>query len=316
MIFVNLPVTDLQRAKAFYAALGFQNNAQFPDETAAAMVIEENIVAMLLPGRSSRASSPGRSVTRRRPPRCSTPCPPAAVRRSTACTPLRWQPAASRGCRPRTTGSCTAPASPTRTATSGRRCGWTPPSPRAEAAVGGGGGAARYFGRVPVARPAVGYLLTVAAAALFAVNGTVSTLALQAGIPATRLTALRCTGAALALVLTLAVVSPARLRIRWRELPFVAVFGVVGIALTQFLYYVAIGRLPVGIALVFEMTAPVLIALYVWLVRREHVRSRLWIALSLSLSGLVLVAQVLQGGGSQDPPGRGAGLTGGVCLAG
>jgi hypothetical protein len=31
---------------------------------------------------------------------------------------------------------------------------------------------------------------------------------------------------------------------------------------------VAIGRMPVGIALVFEMTAPVFIALYVWLVRR------------------------------------------------
>ncbi len=48
MIFVNLPVTDLDRAKAFYAALGFENNAQFTDETAAAMVIEENIVVMLL----------------------------------------------------------------------------------------------------------------------------------------------------------------------------------------------------------------------------------------------------------------------------
>jgi predicted lactoylglutathione lyase len=48
MIFVNLPVTDLERAKAFYAALGFENNAQFTDETAAAMVIEENIVVMLL----------------------------------------------------------------------------------------------------------------------------------------------------------------------------------------------------------------------------------------------------------------------------
>jgi drug/metabolite transporter (DMT)-like permease len=168
---------------------------------------------------------------------------------------------------------------------------------------------------VPAARPAVGYLLTVAAAALFAVNGTVSTLALQAGIPATRLTALRCTGAALALVLVLAVVSPVRLRIHWREVPFVAVFGVVGIALTQFLYYVAIGRLPVGIALVFEMTAPVFIALYVWLVRREHVRSRLWVALALSLSGLVLVAEVWEGGGSLDPLGVGAALTAAVCLA-
>jgi drug/metabolite transporter (DMT)-like permease len=164
-------------------------------------------------------------------------------------------------------------------------------------------------------RPAVGYLLTVGAAALFAVNGTVSTLALQAGIPATRLTALRCTGAALVLVVVLAVGSPARLRIRWREVPFVVVFGVVGIALTQFLYYVAIGRLPVGIALVFEMTAPVFIALYVWLVRHEHVRSRLWVALALSSSGLVLVAQVWQGGGALDALGVAAALTAAVCLA-
>ena len=48
MIFVNLPVTDLDRAKAFYAGLGFVNNRQFTDETAAAMVIEENIMVMLL----------------------------------------------------------------------------------------------------------------------------------------------------------------------------------------------------------------------------------------------------------------------------
>jgi drug/metabolite transporter (DMT)-like permease len=167
----------------------------------------------------------------------------------------------------------------------------------------------------PVVRPATGYLLTIAAAGLFAVNGTVSTLALQAGLAAPRLTALRCTGAALGLVLVLAVASPGRLRISRREVPFVAVFGVVGVALTQFLYYVAIGRLPVGIALVFEMTAPVFIALYVWLVRREHVRSRLWVALALSLSGLVLVAQVWQGGGSLDVLGVAAALTAAVCLA-
>jgi drug/metabolite transporter (DMT)-like permease len=97
--------------------------------------------------------------------------------------------------------------------------------------------------------------------------------------------------------------------------PFLVVFGVVGVALTQFLYYVAIGRMPVGIALVFEMTAPVFIALYVWLVRREKVRSRLWLALLLSLSGLVLVAQVWQDGGSLDPVGVGAALVAALCLA-
>jgi drug/metabolite transporter (DMT)-like permease len=166
-----------------------------------------------------------------------------------------------------------------------------------------------------VARPALGYLFTLAAAGIFAVNGTVSTLALQAGIPATRLTALRCTGGAIGLLLLLAVFSPRRLRVRRAEVPFLAVFGVVGVALTQFLYYVAIGRLPVGIALVFEMTAPVFIALYVWLVRGENVRGRLWVALLLSLSGLALVAQVWQGGGSLDTVGVAAALAAALCLA-
>jgi drug/metabolite transporter (DMT)-like permease len=161
----------------------------------------------------------------------------------------------------------------------------------------------------------LGYALTLGAAALFAVNGTVSTLALEAGIPPTRLTALRCTGAALVLLAVLAVAAPSRLRVTWREVPFLALFGVVGVALTQFLYYVAIGRMPVGIALVFEMTAPVFIALYVWLVRREQVRSRLWLALLLSLSGLVLVAEVWQDGGSLDPLGVGAALIAALCLA-
>jgi drug/metabolite transporter (DMT)-like permease len=167
----------------------------------------------------------------------------------------------------------------------------------------------------PPARPALGYAFTIAAAAIFAVNGTVSTLALQAGVEPTRLTALRCTGAALGLLAVLAVAGPGRLRVRPRELPALAAFGVVGVALTQFLFYVAIGEMPVGIALVFEMTAPVLIALYVWLVRREHVRNRLWVALVLSLSGLVFVAEVWEDGGSLSPLGVAAGLGAAVCLA-
>jgi drug/metabolite transporter (DMT)-like permease len=182
--------------------------------------------------------------------------------------------------------------------------------------VGGSAAVGDYRAGVPGAtRPAVGYALTLAAGALFAVNGTVSTLALDAGIPARNLTALRCTGAAVTLLVVLAVVSPGRLRISWREVPFLAVFGVVGVALTQYLYYVGIHRMPVGIALVFEMTAPVFIALYVWLVRREKVRSRLWLALLLSLSGLLFVAEVWQDGGSLDHVGVAATLLAAICLA-
>jgi predicted lactoylglutathione lyase len=48
MIFVNLPVADLPRAMMFYEALGFTNNPQFTDETAACMVLSETIHVMLL----------------------------------------------------------------------------------------------------------------------------------------------------------------------------------------------------------------------------------------------------------------------------
>jgi drug/metabolite transporter (DMT)-like permease len=64
------------------------------------------------------------------------------------------------------------------------------------------------------------------------------------------------------------------------------------------------------------MTAPVFIALWVWLVRGERVRRRLWAALGLSLSGLVLVAEVWQGGGSLDVGGVAAALAAALCLAG
>lgn len=47
-IFINLPVADLQKAMSFYTAIGFTNNPQFSDETAACMVLTEEIHVMLL----------------------------------------------------------------------------------------------------------------------------------------------------------------------------------------------------------------------------------------------------------------------------
>jgi uncharacterized protein len=48
MIFVNLPVTNLTASRRFYEAIGFTNNPQFSDDTAACMVLSETISVMLL----------------------------------------------------------------------------------------------------------------------------------------------------------------------------------------------------------------------------------------------------------------------------
>lgn len=47
-LFVNLPVSDLQKAKAFYEAIGAVNNPQFSDQASACMVLSDTIFVMLL----------------------------------------------------------------------------------------------------------------------------------------------------------------------------------------------------------------------------------------------------------------------------
>ncbi|MFG2128709.1 VOC family protein [Streptomyces sp. NPDC048751] len=48
MLFLNIPVTDLERSKAFFAKLGFGFNPMFTDETAACMLVGEQAFVMLL----------------------------------------------------------------------------------------------------------------------------------------------------------------------------------------------------------------------------------------------------------------------------
>jgi len=148
-----------------------------------------------------------------------------------------------------------------------------------------------------------GVLAVVVASLLFAVNGTVSKLAMEAGLTPTRLVELRSLGSAVVLVAVLVVVS-LRARAsgasgprlpRGRELAALAVLGVVGMAMVQWLYFVAISRLPVGLALLVEYTAPVLVALWARFVLGEPVRARVWWALAACLGGLTLVAQVGDG---------------------
>lgn len=48
MIFINLPVTDLDRSKSFYEAIGARNEPKFTDDNAAMMVLSDSIYVMLL----------------------------------------------------------------------------------------------------------------------------------------------------------------------------------------------------------------------------------------------------------------------------
>jgi drug/metabolite transporter (DMT)-like permease len=158
--------------------------------------------------------------------------------------------------------------------------------------------------------------MVVVAAAIFALNGTVSKLLLQGGFDAPQLTTFRATGAFTGLLLVNLATGPRRLALTRKELPLLITFGLAGFFLVPMLYFVAISRLPVGIGLLFEFTAPAFVALWVRFGQRQPVRQRLWIGLGLCLVGLVAVARIWTGKLSLDPIGVAAGLTSAVLLAG
>ncbi|MEQ4305885.1 EamA family transporter [Plantactinospora sp. B6F1] len=143
-------------------------------------------------------------------------------------------------------------------------------------------------------RPALGVLMVLTSGALFAVNGTVSKLVLRAGIEATQLTLIRAAGAFVGLLALSLLLRPGarRLRITARQLPLLVAYGLTGFFLTPMLYFVAISRLPVGIALLFEYTAPLLVALWARFGQHQRVRPRLWVGLAFGLAGLACVAEI------------------------
>src|ERR687885_1414653 len=163
-------------------------------------------------------------------------------------------------------------------------------------------------------RPLLGVSLVLLATALFAVNGTVSKVILESGLSSLRLAQVRSTGALVGLVLGLAAFSPGRLRVRRSELPLLAVLGVFGLALVQWFYFVAIHRLAIGIALLIQYLAPLLVALWARLVRHEPVRRRIWVALGIALFGLRLVVEIWSGV-ALDALGVAASLGGAVTYA-
>jgi hypothetical protein len=73
-------------------------------------------------------------------------------------------------------------------------------------------------------------LLAIGAAVLFAINGNVSKVALQNGISSLELVSMRSAGTALILMVITALTNPGALRVSRRELGFLALYGLTGIA--------------------------------------------------------------------------------------
>jgi drug/metabolite transporter (DMT)-like permease len=141
----------------------------------------------------------------------------------------------------------------------------------------------------------LGYSIMTLGLFFFAVNGPVAKLALVNGLQSTELSAFRIQGAFLCLLVVAIFVSRNQLKFKKNEILPLVGYGFFGVAMTQFLYFVAIKRIEVGVALIIEYTAPILVALYVRFVMKKEVSARVWFSLLLALIGLSLITQVWTG---------------------
>ena len=138
----------------------------------------------------------------------------------------------------------------------------------------------------------IGYIASTVGALLFGLNGVVIKILMDGtGLTGFQVTQFRVAGAALLMGATMLVINRSALRLRRKQIVPIVSMGV-AVASLQATYAIAVHILPVGIALLLEYTATLAVALIAYFVFKEQVKARIWIAIALVLSGLVVVAEI------------------------
>src|SRR3954454_19946870 len=144
--------------------------------------------------------------------------------------------------------------------------------------------------------PARGYVFVAVGATMFALGGNLARDMLDDGVSALRLSQLRSAGSLVLLAVALAVSRPELVRVRRADLPQLAFLGICGLALVHATYYAAIDRLEIGVALVIQYMAPLLLLGWLRFRHGRRVAASLWGAVALSIAGCALVVRAYQPG--------------------
>ena len=140
-----------------------------------------------------------------------------------------------------------------------------------------------------------GEFYLVIGAIFFSLNGVIVTLVLD-HMTTFRLAQVRAIGTFFLLFLITFIQDRKSLKAERREIPTLIFYGVFGYAMVQLGYFIGISRgVPLSLVLIIEFTAPIWIVLWIKFVRKTAVSKDMWIAIALSLLGLIMVAKVWKG---------------------
>jgi len=140
-----------------------------------------------------------------------------------------------------------------------------------------------------ISKRGVGMLQILGAATLWGTSGTFAKFLFNNQVVPADLAQARMTMSFLILFLVLGIFNHSLLRIQWRDMGFMALFGIAGLGLVQFSYLFAISATNVATAIFLQYLAPALILIYGLVRGIEQLSGAKFAALGLSLFGGYLI---------------------------
>jgi drug/metabolite transporter (DMT)-like permease len=125
----------------------------------------------------------------------------------------------------------------------------------------------------------------------------------------------RLAGGALVMAIFATIVKPDWIREARRHARVVVAYGLVPIAGAQLFYYNAVAHLSVGVALLLEYTAPILVVGWIWATTRRRPRGMTLAGVGLAIAGIILVLDIVNGADHVNAIGVGWGLAAAICAA-
>jgi drug/metabolite transporter (DMT)-like permease len=141
----------------------------------------------------------------------------------------------------------------------------------------------------------IGLLFAVGSAFAFGSSGPFAKSLMEAGWTPTAAVTARLAGGALLMAVFATIVKPDWVRAALQHVKTVVAYGLIPIAGAQLCYFNAVAHLSVGVALLLEYSAPILVVGWLWSTTRRRPSSLTLTGVALALAGIMLVLNVFSG---------------------
>ena len=138
----------------------------------------------------------------------------------------------------------------------------------------------------------LGLLFAVGSAFAFGSSGPFAKSLMEAGWSPTAAVTARLAGGALVMAIFATIVKPDWFREALQHAKTVVAYGLIPIAGAQLCYYNAVAHLSVGVALLLEYTAPILVVGWLWATTRRRPSNLTLAGVALAVAGIMLVLNV------------------------